>query len=81
MKSKILNRLRGAEEFVSGQQLCEEFGVSRTAVWKASISLKKKAMRSRRVHNKGIGLLGLSGYYFCRRSKKQNFIQTGRAVK
>ena len=33
MKSKILNRLRGAEEFVSGQQLCEEFGVSRTAVW------------------------------------------------
>ena len=48
MKSKILNRLRGAEEFVSGQQLCEEFGVSERQYGKQSISLKKKAMRSRR---------------------------------
>ena len=46
MKAKILELLRekkdrvaaGAPEseaYVSGQELCEQFGVSRTAVWKA----------------------------------------------
>ena len=58
MKSKILNRLRGAEEFVSGQQLCEEFGVSRTAVWKAINQLKEEGYEIEAVHNKGYRLLG-----------------------
>lgn len=58
MKSKILNRLRGAEEFVSGQQLCEEFGVSRTAVWKAINQLKEEGYEIQAVHNKGYRLLG-----------------------
>ena len=53
MKSKILNRLRGAEEFVSGQQLCEEFGVSRTAVWKAINQLKEEGYEIEAVQNKG----------------------------
>ena len=57
MKSKILNRLRGAEEFVSGQQLCEEFGVSRTAVWKAINQLKEEGYEIEAVHNKGYRLL------------------------
>ena len=35
MKSKILALLREREDYVSGQELCERFGVSRTAVWKA----------------------------------------------
>ena len=69
MKSKILNRLRGAEEFVSGQQLCEEFGVSRTAVWKAINQLKEEGYEIEAVHNKGYRLLGCPD--FCGRSKKQ----------
>ena len=51
MKAKILELLRekkervaaGAPEgeaYVSGQELCEQFGVSRTAVWKQSIELQ-----------------------------------------
>ena len=53
MKAKILELLRekkeqvaaGAPEsgvYVSGQELCEQFGVSRTAVWKAIGQLKKE---------------------------------------
>ena len=35
MKSEeILRKLRDAGDYVSGQELCEHYGVSRTAVWK-----------------------------------------------
>ena len=33
MKTEILSLLREANDYVSGQELCERFGVSRTAVW------------------------------------------------
>ena len=32
MKTKILRQLRTTNEYVSGQMLCDELGVSRTAV-------------------------------------------------
>ena len=32
---EILKKLRDAKGFVSGQELCEYYGVSRTAIWKA----------------------------------------------
>jgi BirA family biotin operon repressor/biotin-[acetyl-CoA-carboxylase] ligase len=34
MKDKILNILKGSNDWVSGELLCRELGVSRTAVWK-----------------------------------------------
>ena len=34
MKTEILTLLRETDGYVSGQELCEKFGVSRTAVWK-----------------------------------------------
>ena len=34
--------LRESEDYVSGQQICEKFGVSRTAVWKAINQLKEE---------------------------------------
>ena len=40
MKQKILRMLREAEAYVSGQELCDRFGVSRTAVWKVINGLK-----------------------------------------
>ena len=42
MKSEILHLLRNADGYISGQQLCEAFGVSRTAVWKAINQLKEE---------------------------------------
>ena len=56
MKNKILARLSDADDFVSGQQLCDEFGVSRTAVWKAVNRLKKEGYIIESVTNRGYRL-------------------------
>lgn len=53
MKAKILALLRERGEYVSGQELCEHFGVSRTAVWKAVRQLKKEGYSIDAVQNKG----------------------------
>ena len=34
MKNEILKCLKETDGYVSGQELCERLGVSRTAVWK-----------------------------------------------
>ena len=39
MKTELLKILRESDGYVSGQQLCERFHVSRTAVWKVLIPL------------------------------------------
>ena len=41
MKSEILRLLREMDGYVSGQELCNKFGVSRTAVWKVINQLKE----------------------------------------
>lgn len=53
MKAKILQALRETEGYISGQQLCEQFGVSRTAVWKAMNQLKEMGYEIDSVPNKG----------------------------
>lgn len=53
MKAEILAWLRESDKFVSGQELCNRFGVSRTAVWKAINQLKKEGYRIEAVQNKG----------------------------
>jgi len=53
MKAKLLKMLREAEGYVSGQQLCEYFGVSRTAVWKVMQQLKEEGYEIEAVKNKG----------------------------
>ncbi len=42
MKSEILKLLKESCGYVSGQQLCDRFAVSRTAVWKVMEQLKKE---------------------------------------
>ena len=42
MKEKILKCLREAEDYVSGQELCQMFDVSRTAIWKVMNQLKEE---------------------------------------
>lgn len=53
MKAEILALLRENDKFVSGQELCNCFGVSRTAVWKVINQLKKEGYRIEAVQNKG----------------------------
>ena len=53
MKSEILTLLRERGDYVSGQELCERFNVSRTAVWKAVGQLKKEGYRIEAVQNRG----------------------------
>lgn len=57
MKAEILALLRERADYVSGQELCGHFGVSRTAVWKAINQLKKEGYRIKAVQNKGYHLL------------------------
>ena len=58
MKSEILSFLRERGDYVSGQELCEHFGVSRTAVWKAIGQLKKEGYEIEAVQNRGYQLKG-----------------------
>lgn len=55
-KADILALLRESRDFVSGQELCERFGVSRTAVWKAVNQLKKEGYEIEAVQNRGYKL-------------------------
>lgn len=56
-KSDILTCLRNSEDYVSGQQLCDRFGVSRTAVWKVINQLKEEGYQIESVPRKGYRLL------------------------
>lgn len=56
MRAKILALLRERADYVSGQELCEIFGVSRTAVWKAIGQLKKEGYNIEAVQNRGYKL-------------------------
>lgn len=58
MKSEILKMLKESPDYLSGQQLCEQFGVSRTAVWKAIRQLQDQGYEIQGVRNKGYRLTG-----------------------
>lgn len=57
MKEKILEFLKQQDGFISGQRICDELGVSRTAVWKYMNSLKKEGYEIESVTRKGYRLL------------------------
>lgn len=59
MKTELLTVLREAEDYVSGQDLCEKFGVSRTAVWKGINQLKEAGYEIEAVQNKGYKLISV----------------------
>ena len=58
MKTEILRLLRESEGFLSGQQLCSRFQVSRAAVWKVMEQLKDEGYEIQAVRNKGYRLVG-----------------------
>lgn len=53
LKSEVLKLLKRNDGFVSGQAICAELGVSRTAVWKAIRQLKNEGYIIKAVRNKG----------------------------
>lgn len=50
---EILKKLRDAGDYVSGQELCERYGVSRTAIWKAIRQLEKDGYVIEAQNNRG----------------------------
>ena len=58
MKGEILKLLKETDGYISGQELCERFGVSRTAVWKVINQLKEEGYEIEAVRNKGYILKG-----------------------
>ncbi|MBS4981666.1 MAG: biotin--[acetyl-CoA-carboxylase] ligase [Lachnospiraceae bacterium] len=56
MKAEILKMLRESGGYLSGQELCERFQVSRTAVWKVISQLKEEGYEIEAVRNKGYHL-------------------------
>lgn len=53
MKTQVLTILRSADDYVSGQEICNKLGVSRTAVWKAINHLKDEGYIISAVSNRG----------------------------
>ncbi len=59
MKAEILSLLRKTEGYISGQELCERFGVTRAAVWKVINGLKKEGYGIEAVTGRGYRLSSL----------------------
>ncbi|MCD7956470.1 MAG: biotin--[acetyl-CoA-carboxylase] ligase [Lachnospiraceae bacterium] len=57
MKEKILSLLSENEEYVSGQALCRELGVSRTAIWKVINQLKEDGYEIESAAGRGYRIL------------------------
>lgn len=57
MKEKIIGFLQSKEGFVSGQEICNALGISRTAVWKYMNALKEDGYEIESVTRKGYRLL------------------------
>ena len=63
MKTEILTLLRETDGYVSGQELCEKFGVSRTAVWKAINQLKEAGYKIKGRPEQGLSACLSPGYF------------------
>lgn len=57
MKNEILRLLKTNDTYISGQQLCGYFKVSRTSVWKVMKQLKKEGYEIEAVRNRGYRLV------------------------
>lgn len=55
-KSRILKELRQRDDYLSGQELCQQLGISRTAVWKNIKALQGEGYEIEAVQNRGYRL-------------------------
>ena len=61
LKNDVLTKLRDSRSFISGQELSEACGVSRTAVWKAVNRLREEGYGIEAVPNRGYRLADPTG--------------------
>ena len=59
MKAEILSFLRKTDDYISGQELCERFGVTRAAVWKVIKGLQQEGYGIEAVTGRGYRLISL----------------------
>ncbi len=57
MKAEMIRLLRESKDYISGQELCDRFQVSRTAVWKIINQLKEEGYVIEAKQNKGYRLM------------------------
>lgn len=57
VREKVLHALLENNNFISGEQLSDELGVSRTSVWKAIKKLKEDGFNIESVNNKGYKMI------------------------
>lgn len=57
VKTEILKLLKDSDRYISGQELCDYFSVSRTAVWKVINQLKEEGYGIEAVRNRGYRLV------------------------
>jgi BirA family biotin operon repressor/biotin-[acetyl-CoA-carboxylase] ligase len=58
LKTEILKLLKESDGYLSGQELCVRFGVSRTAIWKVIRQLEEEGYQIEAVRNKGYHFIG-----------------------
>lgn len=57
MKTKIIRLLKNSDGFLSGENISDEFGVSRSAIWKYMNTLKEEGYKIESVPRKGYRLI------------------------
>lgn len=65
MKAEILKILKTQQEYISGQQMSEDLGVTRTTVWKIIKQLREEGYRIDSITNKGYQLLAIPDILTC----------------
>ncbi|WP_160679692.1 biotin--[acetyl-CoA-carboxylase] ligase [Clostridium sp. C8-1-8] len=62
MKDKILGILKENDDFVSGELICKEFGITRSAIWKYIKALKEEGYDIQSFTKKGYKLINCPDY-------------------
>lgn len=57
MRDRVLHKLKTTQDYISGQELCDSLGVSRTAIWKAIHALEEAGYEIEAVRNRGYRLI------------------------
>jgi len=74
LKTEVLRYLKEADGYLSGQELCERLGVSRTAVWKVIRQLTGEGYEIEAVRNRGYRLGGSDDVF--QQTELQSVIRT-----
>ncbi len=65
IKSKILSKLEDQDDYISGEEIAVQLGVSRAAVWKAVRSLKDEGFEISSIRNRGYRLIAAADALSC----------------